>query len=404
MINSLSKDSHMGPHFCPPNLYSGRSAYKPQVIIKTQNNSNHSTSVTIRKPAEPNFCGFFSAIEKANLEKGDIELSPALRLLEEDVSDLGGLIERVESFLSPKDSKPDAKALTKKVCSLLKEAVDSKYGNTKTVSQNTTTFLNTGRNSRDFSVIIEHAKKLVKVKAPKDPTNEQEKEKFIKQQRKAVKELVTDAAKIIQAVKKPKRIFTNDTFHNYLKKAADNQLVFSSLFALFLTCTLRPISIVALPGQKKNKDDKKYAAAHSIASGVIGYVISLIISNPLAVAIKQKLRKNPHKYFSKMVEDAKGKPRKVAEYLGDLDSEKFRSSKDFNKAKSVLNMIPDAILAVPKAVITIALIPIILKYVFGLEKKSAQKNTEAKQTNIQAAPTSQAFKNITGGKNETINK
>lgn len=404
MINSLSKDSHMGPRFCPPNLYSGRGAYKPQGNIVTKNKSNHSTSVTINKPAEPNFCGFFSAVERANLEKGDIELSPALKLLEEEVSDLGGLVERVQKFLSEKESSQNSSRLNKRVSTLVKEAVDSVYGQIDGVSESTKTFLNAENNKQDFSKIIQHAKKLLKIPDPKKPINQKEEHKL-------VKELVDDSTKIIQAVEKykgrPKSIFTSNKIHEYLKKAADNQLVFGSLFALVLTCTLRPITIVALPGQKKNKDDKKYAAAHSVASGIIGYVIALLISAPIADALKHKLGKDPNKYFKKETTDSNGKKIKMAQYLGDLNSERFRASKDFNKAKKVLNMIPDAILAIPKAVITIALIPIILKYVFGLEKnkKTKQQPIENKQIDQESAKTQkEVAENIIGGKDENISK
>lgn len=399
MINSLSKDSHMGPRFCPPNLYSGRSAYQPQRNNVTENKSNHTTSVTIRKPAGVNFCGFFNAIEKANLEKGDIELSPALKLLEEEVSDLSGLVERAKNFLSPNDSKPKAKTLNKKVCNLLKEALDSVLGSTEGISENTKLFLNSDNNKHEISKLIEHAKKLLKVSDSK-------------KERKAVKELIDDSIKIIQAVERykgrPRTIFTGSKIHEYLKKAADNQLVFGSLFALILTCTLRPLTIVALPGQKKNKDDKKYAAAHSVASGIIGYVIALLISAPIADALKHKLGKDPNKYFKKEITDNKGNTVKMAEYLGDLNSDRFRASKDFNKAKKVLNMIPDAILAVPKAVITIALIPIILKYIFGMEKKSKPQQQSTENKNIDTQNTNvknnEPLENTVGGKDENISK
>lgn len=128
---------------------------------------------------------------------------------------------------------------------------------------------------------------------------------------------------------------------NALKKTLDfannQQLVFDAAFALVLTCFLRPLSIMLFPS-KKNKDDLKYASAHSIASGIIGFAISTVIFTPISSGIKN-FTKSPQGQALKQV--GKG-----------------------------LGRVPDIITAVPKGILTIALIPPILKYVFGIEKKN----------------------------------
>lgn len=158
----------------------------------------------------------------------------------------------------------------------------------------------------------------------------------------------------LSSANKPFDIYTNKTFKYFLAKAKENNVVFSAGFSLLLTCLLRPASIMALPADKKNKDDKKYAAAHSIASGIIGFVISLIVANPISDAVK-KMLKDPKEYLPK-------------------NAEWLKSSKNVeNVANAYLNKIPDVLMAAPKGIVTIALIPVILKYVFGWEKKKTQE-------------------------------
>lgn len=145
-----------------------------------------------------------------------------------------------------------------------------------------------------------------------------------------------------------------------LENAADKQLIFDAAFALVLTCILRPASIVALPS-KKNKDDQKYASAHSIASGIIGFAISNIIFTPISNAIK-KIKDKPSDY----IKDEK---------LLAIDKGKTILNKT---AKNYIDRLPDILGSVPKGILTIALIPPILKYCFGWEKKKSQDQKVAK--------------------------
>lgn len=160
-----------------------------------------------------------------------------------------------------------------------------------------------------------------------------------------------------KAGEKIPKIYTSKAVKRFLSMAADSQAVFGAVFALGLTCILRPGSIMILPGQKKNKDDKKYAAAHSIASGIIAYLLTLVLLQPLAGGMK-KIERNNDKFL---------KSPKLS-YLKDKDA--------FNAAKKYVNLFPEALISPMRATITIAMIPILLKYVFGLEKQKpeAEKN------------------------------
>lgn len=155
---------------------------------------------------------------------------------------------------------------------------------------------------------------------------------------------------------------TSNIAKSILEFAEKKQLIFDASFALILTCLLRPVSLMVLPS-KKNQDDQKYAAAHSIASGVIGFAISNIIFTPVSNAIK-KIKDAPGDFITdtKLIRVEKGK-------------------KCLNQIpKTYLDRLPDVVGSIPKGILTIALIPPILKYVFGWEKQKPSENKIAPKT------------------------
>jgi hypothetical protein len=205
------------------------------------------------------------------------------------------------------------------------------------------------------------------------------------------------------------------TFRKILVLCNHNTVIAQNLVALVLASTLRPLAIMSLPG-KKNKDDKKFASAHSIASGVIGFGFSSLIMAPFDTAAKlskhsiqvveaaeafrtngaglspQRFDEIKANFSSASLEDLKKskifnsvKKFLNIETLEELENSKFvkdlqdtfsvKTMKDLTKSKAfknvtkVLDMSPDVIFfGVLKAVLTIKLIKPILKYVFGIEK------------------------------------
>lgn len=144
--------------------------------------------------------------------------------------------------------------------------------------------------------------------------------------------------------------------------SAGSTVVAQNLVALVLAAVLRPIAIVSLPG-KKNKDDKIYASGHSISSGLIGFGFASVVMYPFDKAAKI-IKQNPKKYLT----DLSKKIYKV-DNLEDL-----HNSKIFKNVEKMFNMGHDALLfGVVKAMLTVALIPPVLKYVFGVEKNKGQK-------------------------------
>lgn len=194
---------------------------------------------------------------------------------------------------------------------------------------------------------------------------------------------------------------------NILTLCDKHTVIAQNLVALFLAAGLRPIAIMSLPG-KKDKEDKIYASGHSIASGLIGFGFSSIVMYPLgagveytkktiknAAAAMKALSKNTEltkeelelvnnikkKYnVSNLKELEEVKVFKKLKSIYKVNSlEELEHSKTFKNVTKMLDMAPDVFLfGVLKAMLTVALIPPILKYVFGIEKKKAP--VQAQQT------------------------
>lgn len=199
------------------------------------------------------------------------------------------------------------------------------------------------------------------------------------------------------------RILKSEKFSWFLEKAHEHNIAMSAFMALLLAGICRPATIMALPGDK-DKDDKIYASGHSIASGVIGFIASVILTSPLDIAIKKytdlknaNLWKKDGPYKAMIDELKKLNAENADEALIKLQEGKISAM------KTAMKNIPDWIIAVPRSMITIALIPPILKYVFGVEKKKKpdaapepEKQAERSQMpmNLQNNP---AFAMMKGG-------
>lgn len=227
-------------------------------------------------------------------------------------------------------------------------------------------------------------------------------------------------------------------FVDTIAKLCDAHTVIAqNLVALVLAVGLRPLTIMSLPGKEKDKGDKIYASAHSIASGLIGFGFSCLVMYPLGQAYKKiakevdNLQKGAKyleestkvgfdqskKEFKTFVDSAKEffkvddlkniKESKVykelcehsKKFYGIDDLKNLKDSKVFTRlAKTlskengsrVLGMSPDVfVFGVVKAILTIKLIKPILKYGFGIEKsshKQAQQPQEQTQVRMTGKP------------------
>lgn len=367
MINSLIQDSHITQTLCHSQKQhnqdrtASRCAQVERSKVKNERRDyfcatvNNNQGIIATKPAKISFSGLSNA-KLAN--EACIET----------------IIKQARNYLSEKTSH-------KKVMTLINNSVEHVMSTKTTTDSNTSNFAEA--NKQQIKSIIDKAKEFLTEENKKEPLTSE-------QMTKETKNTIKFAVETYPTLQKSKSIFKNESFKKFLKKAESSQAVFGALFAISLTCVFRPAAIMALPGDKKHKDDKKYAAAHSIASGIIGYLFSLAIFSPISDAMK-KIEKNPKEFASK-------KNPNGLKYL--------ENGKILNNAKTWVNMLPETILAAPRAVVTVALIPPILKYVFGWEKKKSNSKEEIspilqnyallnfKSTNI---PQKKVFQNFSGG-------
>lgn len=197
----------------------------------------------------------------------------------------------------------------------------------------------------------------------------------------------------------------------------------NALMALFLAGALRPVTIMALPGDK-DKEDKIYAAGHSMASGLIGYAFSTAVTTPWDNGIEE-LMENYKKHYDVVIDNirnGKNAEPPALKYKFDILTKKYDKLVELEKqaadsgtklAKKACKQYIDAlqlemknisewVIALPRAALTIALIPLILKYVFGLEKKKpaqAQAQTPVNGNNDKAVVDNKELnkiKNLTG--------
>ena len=175
------------------------------------------------------------------------------------------------------------------------------------------------------------------------------------------------------------KILASNWFGKFAKYSEEHNISASALIALVLAGVMRPATILALPG-KKDKEDKIYAAGHSMASGIIGFLVSTAITSPFDESIKKIF--DSKKFKAMDAEIARLKAEKDA---GTITKEAKATLKAMSKKRAALSTlvknIPDWVIGVPRAILTIALIPPILKYVFGVEKKKKPKPEQENNVN-----------------------
>lgn len=155
------------------------------------------------------------------------------------------------------------------------------------------------------------------------------------------------------------KIFRSEKFKKIVEIFENKTVVAQSLVALVVAGVLRPATNMAMAG-KDDREDSMYAASHAIASAVIGFLVSATVMAPFDKAFR-KIKEDPKKYMNS---------KKLTDLFGEIGKRKLEKSAPYKKLSKAAQMIPDTfVLGIPKAMLTIALIPPILKYVFGMERK-----------------------------------
>ena len=153
-------------------------------------------------------------------------------------------------------------------------------------------------------------------------------------------------------------------FEKVAEFAGKNPATFNAASSLIMAGVLRPAAIMALPAKdEQEQKNKGIAAAHAIASGVIGFAITSTVMKPISAGLG-KVMGNTEKYLPKM-------------------HEKMQQNPQLEKnVKKVLGFGPDIILAVPRALLTSKLSHVVQDALFGKKKKGEA----AAQAPAQAQP------------------
>lgn len=179
------------------------------------------------------------------------------------------------------------------------------------------------------------------------------------------------------------KILKSSWFGRFTEYAEAHNIASSALIALILAGIMRPATIMTLPGDK-DKDDKIYASGHAMASGIMGFVVSTIITSPFDESIRKVFDEGKYQgpklsALNKEIENLKNN---TSRSISDNLKLTLLKAKKYTM-KTFAKNLPEWIIAVPRAVMTIALIPPILKYVFGVEKKKTQDKPIENETAIQ---------------------
>lgn len=152
-----------------------------------------------------------------------------------------------------------------------------------------------------------------------------------------------------------KGLYNNKILLRGLKCAQENGSLFSARTALALSLVARPVAIFSTP--KTDKENKKIACVKSIASSIAGYFIMLVASKPVADAVK-KIDKQPHKYLAdSTIKNLQGTSRVL------------QKSSSYSFATQIFKLGVGLIVAVPKSILTCAMIPPLLAFLFSKTQK-----------------------------------
>ncbi len=176
------------------------------------------------------------------------------------------------------------------------------------------------------------------------------------------------------------KLFRSEYYQSILRTFSEKSAVALSLVSLIVAGGFRPLTNLAMAG-KDDREDSIYAASHAIASATIGFIVSLIVMHPFDKANK-KIKDTPKKYLTGL--------EKVLD-VPEIGRRKLEKSKVYKNLSKIPHMGIDTVfLGIPKAMLTIALIPIILKHVFHMEKGKKKNEVQS----VQVQENSQYVKNI----------
>jgi hypothetical protein len=147
-----------------------------------------------------------------------------------------------------------------------------------------------------------------------------------------------------------------------LETISEHGTTFIAATTLAMSVGVRPLAIQLTPDVKK--ENKHYSITNSIASGLIKFALVEAVAIPVEQSIK-KIDKNPEKYLTQTtIDNLKTASKPLVE------------SKNYKFATQILKQSSNLITAIPKAMLTVSLIPVIMKLLYN----NSDKSNKTKQT------------------------
>lgn len=153
-----------------------------------------------------------------------------------------------------------------------------------------------------------------------------------------------------------KGLWNNKTVLKGLETISEHGATFVAATTLAMAAGVRPLAIKMTPDVKK--ENKEYAITNSITSGIIKFAMAEAIAIPVENAIK-KIDKNPEKFLNeKTIKMLQGNAKTLVE------------SKNYKFATQILKLSAGLVSAIPKAILTVSLIPFVMDLLFKKQDKN----------------------------------
>ncbi len=169
-----------------------------------------------------------------------------------------------------------------------------------------------------------------------------------------------------------------------LKNVSEHGTSFTAGTSLALSLGLRPYAIMSTPNVEK--ENKQYACANSICSGLVKFGIVESVAIPIENAVK-KIDNNAWKYL---------KPETISNLR--VSTKKLTESEGYQFSTQMIKLGTGFITAIPKSMLTIALIPIVMDKIFKLKPKTETQPA----TSILPSPKTPNIEHFMSGKTPTF--
>lgn len=177
------------------------------------------------------------------------------------------------------------------------------------------------------------------------------------------------------------KLLSNKTLLKGLEKISEHGTSFSAGTSLLLSLGVRPLAIKMTPDVEK--ENKQYAMSNSICSGLVKFAIVEAIALPIEKAVKN-IDENPEKFL---------KSSTIKKLTGSKES--ILSSRSYKLMTQIIKLSTGFLTAIPKSIVTVALIPILMDKLF-LTKKQEKVAPPTSKDNFSG--------NFTGGISNSLSK